>query len=356
MKDKRPSGFARKMLAASALMGCLSLVSHAAAGTDVLGGYGQDVPLSFAVKQIVPPNYGIFFAEGVDTSKRISWVGGGTWAQVLDRTLSSEGLSAEIVGDRVIITGRASGNISHTQSRGYPSETETLRAPGLLVRPYTTIATDVVNPQPAPAVTVPPQRPVSVSPAPAPGYVDPFSPLPPGHHEQGVTSSPAQQPVQQSVADRDFVEPPAPTTAEPVQQAAVDPFSPAPVAYEVSSEGIPARSTHGGRVSSHNDAWTGSHSAKEWVVTAGLTLEEVLTDWAEEAGWSLVWDSEYDYPIEADAVFYGPFVAHDAKGGALSGAAVDLVRSMSKAPPRANADFYLKNRVVVITTSLDEHD
>src|SRR3546814_11313842 len=45
-----------------------------------------------------------------------------------------------------------------------------------------------------------------------------------------------------------------------------------------------------------------------WSVTAGISLRGALEDWTERAGWTLIWESEYEYPLAAGASFQGEFV------------------------------------------------
>jgi len=60
----------------------------------VASGYGHQVPLAFAIKQIVPHGVRVTFAAGVDPSARVDWVGGRAWNKVLATTVAE-------VGDRI---------------------------------------------------------------------------------------------------------------------------------------------------------------------------------------------------------------------------------------------------------------
>jgi hypothetical protein len=62
-------------------------------------GFGDDVPLDFAVKQIVPPSLRVEYGATVDRQLRVSWKGGKPWQQVL-RSL------VDPIGLRLVLSGR----------------------------------------------------------------------------------------------------------------------------------------------------------------------------------------------------------------------------------------------------------
>ena len=47
---------------------------------------------------------------------------------------------------------------------------------------------------------------------------------------------------------------------------------------------------------------------KDWVVRSGSTLRETLDSWAVKEGWSLIWKTSREYPIQASVIFTGRFV------------------------------------------------
>lgn len=73
----------------------------------VADGFGSDLPLVMAIRQIVPPQYGFVFDEGIDLSSRVSWQGGRPWDLVLQDTLSPMRLNAVINGNTVSIVRTA---------------------------------------------------------------------------------------------------------------------------------------------------------------------------------------------------------------------------------------------------------
>ncbi len=86
-------------------------------------------------------------------------------------------------------------------------------------------------------------------------------------------------------------------------------------------------------------------SVRDWVATEGMTLYEVLQQWAEIEGWEVVWNTKREYPLKASAIFRGRFKDVSAA----------IIRTFSRATPQPLAKYFLGNRVLVIKT-LEEND
>lgn len=305
---------------------CLLVMGTAAAFADApLDGFGHDVPLSFAVRQIVPMDHGVFFGDGVDTDREVSWEGGRGWREVLKDTLGEAGLSAEVVDDRVMVTKRAAGHLKGG---------EQIAAPGLVVVPYAE-----------------PEEPTFEE------FTQDFEP-------EAVTGSDDESHSEEELLFEQVGEEPAATDGEgddvAGDNAAADEPPPSVIQDETAIPEAPeadqAEAKESRMIDLGGEPDIRVSSGSEWKVPEGSTLREVLADWAEVAGWSLVWNSPYEYPMQAGAVFYGEFVESDPYGQGPSGAAVDLVHSMKTARPAVNADFYMSNKVLVVTTSADEQN
>lgn len=67
-------------------------------------GFGEDVPLEFAVRQIVPHFRHVVYTASVDRTLRVSWQGGRPWRQVLRGVLSPIGLHVLVSDNAVQIT------------------------------------------------------------------------------------------------------------------------------------------------------------------------------------------------------------------------------------------------------------
>ena len=77
-------------------------------------------------------------------------------------------------------------------------------------------------------------------------------------------------------------------------------------------------------------------------VRAGDDLRNVLSNWTRTAGWTLVWNSSYDFQIAGNASFQRNFV--DAAG--------ELLTAMQEARPSPVGDIYRANCVIVISDGL----
>jgi hypothetical protein len=59
---------------------------------DLAQGFGDRVPLSFAVRQIVPRAVRVSYGPGADPTALVDWKGGQGWNRVLDRAVNPLGL------------------------------------------------------------------------------------------------------------------------------------------------------------------------------------------------------------------------------------------------------------------------
>lgn len=136
-------------------------------GYEMAVGFGKDLPLVTALRQVVPNNYTYVLDESVPMSQNVSWEGGRPWNMVLSDMISPLGLTSSIQGNRVTITGAG------TQSAIPDSTPVPVAEP--VVPPAQPIAQQnftpsppipapqamVVNPQPTIQFSAPPPAPVS---------------------------------------------------------------------------------------------------------------------------------------------------------------------------------------------------
>ena len=66
-------------------------------------GFGQQIPLSFAVRQIVPPGLPVRFAPEVDQDALVDWSGGRSWNQVIAAAVQPLHLRAVVTAQGVLI-------------------------------------------------------------------------------------------------------------------------------------------------------------------------------------------------------------------------------------------------------------
>jgi len=67
-------------------------------------GFGDEVPLRFAVRQIVPAGIDVLFAPGADQDALVSWRGGGPWNHTLQAAIRPLGLRVIQQGNTVTIS------------------------------------------------------------------------------------------------------------------------------------------------------------------------------------------------------------------------------------------------------------
>lgn len=116
--------------------------------------FGSNIPLSFAIRQVLPPDMMVHYGPGVDSTKLVSWKGGRTVQAILDGLSGDNGLKYLVEGQLVTFVPKDAAFQTAVQS-GVPQA-----AP---------VATPV---PPAPSVPAPAapasQAPASQAPAPAP--------------------------------------------------------------------------------------------------------------------------------------------------------------------------------------------
>jgi hypothetical protein len=69
----------------------------------VAAGFGDQVPLSFAVRQIVPARFQVSFGEAVNSDAPVDWKGGKPWRPTLSDAVRPLGLTVSVVGATVKI-------------------------------------------------------------------------------------------------------------------------------------------------------------------------------------------------------------------------------------------------------------
>lgn len=93
----------------------------------------------------------------------------------------------------------------------------------------------------------------------------------------------------------------------------------------------PARADEGGSVSAPARNGNG-----HWAVMADSSLKSTLEGWSRAAGWTLVWDSSFDYRLRASAAFAGGY--EEAVGR--------LIDSIYQSNPEITVTLYRGNRVL----------
>jgi hypothetical protein len=219
----------KKLLLCAA--GAAALLSAISASAEPVRGFGRDVPMSAAMRQVVPDGWSVSYGVGVDSNQHVNWRGAEDWRQVVDGMATSRGLVVS-----------------------YEAEQHTVR----------------------------------------------------------VTRT----------GD------PVPRVADPSRSArggfVMVPYRAA------SAQGGEGWQSYGAQAQPAGGTWRAEKDR---------ALRTVLAEWGERAGWQVVWNSGFDYRLEAGASFSGDFI--QASG--------DLLRSMQSARPAVTGTFFRGNRTLVIT-------
>ena len=79
------------------------LKTHVSPREPALSGFGDRVPLTFAVRQIVPAHFLVAYADAVHKDAPVDWKGGEPWRATLADAVRPLGLVVTVSGPRVTI-------------------------------------------------------------------------------------------------------------------------------------------------------------------------------------------------------------------------------------------------------------
>lgn len=273
-------------------------------------GFGKDMPLALAMRQIVPPDYAFSFGEGADPGARISWNGGAPWDKVLRGALAPSGLGVRIEGRTVLVSAMEGGApmpampaaAELTPSPQPAAPMARPQAPGTQASGAPLSLAPQASAAPALAPASVPTRisPLMKSPAPAElaprKGVDTETLMPPLADEEDRAALPLPLKSEEEsapVASATASVLPLPVRTPPMREAVAKP--PVPVSAEDPAlDPVPAK---------RFDA----QEVREWSADAGSTLRKALSRWSREAGVQLYWSSQFDYPIQSDVLLNGTY-------------------------------------------------
>jgi Toxin co-regulated pilus biosynthesis protein Q len=86
------------------------ITDNAMPAGDVLQGFGTNVPLAVAVKQVLPKDYTSVIDPSLDMGKIVSWKGGKSWRDVMQDLAIANQLMLREEGQMVYISGGNTGN------------------------------------------------------------------------------------------------------------------------------------------------------------------------------------------------------------------------------------------------------
>lgn len=277
-------------------------------------GFGTDIPLALAMRQIVPPQYGYVFSGPVDQGARIDWNGGKPWNEVLADAVRPQGLDIDVTGQtvRVFPQGqnpapvpvRTQPDLSSPMLTGAESGKEPMRE--VYVRRHSSsgpVATERMAGEPAETTL---NTPVVLTAEPAKksqgksGFWSHFgldsSETTTIRNEEKIVSqqgaatprAPAMMPQQ------------APTDAAPqlIAEMHDSQIYESEINAPMSLTSIPAE-----RVSQAGNPYTMDY----WQAEQGDSLRRVLEGWSNNAGVELRWTAPSDYTLPAPVRLQGSY-------------------------------------------------
>lgn len=317
-------------------------------------GFADKVPLTVALRQILPKGVMFSVADDVDVATQVSWRGGRAWQPVLDDMLAAAGLKA-VYSPSMVLVEKGGAAAPFVAMNDAPI---TLREPAprdiqpTIIDAPTPLVAPAAAPVPAPepmTLTAPVAQnadlmpPATYNDAPAPVAMEMPTLTPPpvaapsDEPAPVVVKQPKPKPAgkltarQLTAMELERIDntpnatspaPAAPvsTDAMPTAGILVAPSgmlpdaavadAPAPAAIAVPDMPMVDNTPVAAMAPAAPAAGVMSPAAtmpSAWEAKAGQTLHEVLSDWAQRAGIELNWLSEYDYPIQASMTINGNF-------------------------------------------------
>lgn len=325
----------------------------AAAPTDVVAGFGRDLPLVIALQQVAPAGHQFSFAPGVNPGVMVSWEGGKPWQQVMNDMLAPQGLGYQLQGNVVVIgffntdaavlpPGAADGmsvmpsDEASAAPAGAPTSltaapaAETAPVVAAEAAPAEAAAAEAVTSHGEP-VTIRRSRPASesrtagaqtesVSVMAAPGGKEPVMSYPPetaGTRPVAVTSLPpaaTQSPVSEAPAD--LAVPPPMEAMSPAPEAAAEAAPAAEAAkveaakVEAAVEAAPAAAVAAPTslvAPAEQSTAAPQKAGAPWAGAKGATLRDTLKSWSDAASVELFWSIDYDYKLKNDISYAGSY-------------------------------------------------
>jgi len=97
----------------------LAAMISASATAESFNGFGQDIPLESAARQIIPEGWTVDFGEGVDKSAPVSWASAKDWKSALTAAVGKKGYAAQFGSSSVVIV--KSGRFASAPTAAYSS-------------------------------------------------------------------------------------------------------------------------------------------------------------------------------------------------------------------------------------------
>ncbi|MDD9900229.1 MAG: TcpQ domain-containing protein [Alphaproteobacteria bacterium] len=311
---------------------------------DMLSGFGSELPLVIALRQVVPAEYQMSFSTGVNPGTVVSWQGGKAWQDVLSDMLAPHVLSWRVEGQTVIVGYFEPAPHVQEQAAVMPAAPVPQQSPAPMRDVENVEAVPLTPPQPVPAQVVQGSPGKTQDATMTPGrriLLGRASPV--GVQVSASAQQQEQQQLQKQLQQVEMQEPvhirrtrpssllerwglvkpkdadPAVTVSGPVDAVADDATDPvAPPVSLTAPEGVAAQ----GEASlegqgedaavdldaSEMETKTSSSSAdSQWQGGEGQTLRALLEEWSDTANVELYWSIDYDYRLDQDIALSGTY-------------------------------------------------
>lgn len=280
-------------------------------------GFGSDIPLALALGQIVPAEFAYSFASNVNPGLKVSWNGGKPWDVVLNESLESHGLHADVIGTTVVI--RNAAQTLETPVNNEVSEPdESAASPHAIIETPPTPLTRGEGTADNYPRRSPSKKNFMSSIFTSEEAKGNQAPPPPYMEEQGVTVENEVVVEDEPVANEAAAyEPAAPAATAALPEAKTEQVTPALMAPQKISY-ADEEMTDGSSIMPNHTVASDTASAKAsstldpfkvsfWQADNNQSLKDVLNGWAEMAGVEVIWDSGYDYKLPNSISMHGTF-------------------------------------------------
>ncbi len=284
---------------------------------EVVEGFGSDMPLALALRQVVPAQYAFSFGRGVNPGYLVSWEGGKAWNLVLGDMLKPLNIKALIDGNVVKV-----------------------------------VSTAPVEPSPA-SESVPAAGDSSAL-APAPEAIPAAPDAEPMKKAEAMSQEEAEKPLKEAIASEEKAKPVEKSVAEtPVKVASAPTPAPEPQVRKAPGRNVildpgdvkPPVADHAEKAAKSDDEdveevvlakaeesappseevlkSTQAEEAEKpapssrsneqmfqpriWEAKQGSSLKETLDSWSKQANVPLQWNAEKDYTLSSNILISGTF-------------------------------------------------
>lgn len=254
-------------------------------------GFGSDMPLALALRQVVPADYAYSFGPGVNPGLRVSWEGGRAWNLVVSDMIAPLGLESRVIGKTLAI--KELGGFAPAMPAATPAQPPQEMAP-MQENPQGKVNSMLEEQQKQMAMS----EESNSSPRGHMGEVRRQNILDPGDTPINAMEESAAIPLLPE-------EPVKLQKSENLASVAVTASLPQNVKGQAEAPPPPSRIpeeklTASEKMSRMPAPFDASPSIRIWEAHKGDSLKNTLGEWSRKAGVDFVWQAAHDYQIGAD--------------------------------------------------------